>query len=48
MASFVFREKLTVIDMILGHDVGACEWKNNGEKCHVIFCHVKLKKEKLA
>ena len=34
--------------MILGHDVGAWERKNNGEKCHVIFCHVKLKKEKLA
>ena len=34
--------------MILGHDVGAWERKNNREKCQVIFCHVKLKKETLA
>ena len=34
--------------MILGHDFGAWERKKNGEKCHVTFWHVKLKKEKLA
>ena len=32
--------------MILGHDFGAWERKKNGKKCHVIFWHVKLKKEK--